>query len=133
MSTPVYTLAAHHLVYALSPEHPPALTVPAGATVRIDTCDCFENQIQSENQDFGTLDWNRINPATGPIFIEGAEPGDILAVRIDDIQLARRGVMTTGRISASWGAICAKTPSAWCPSRAMTPCCRAACARLCAR
>ncbi|SIS93441.1 acetamidase/formamidase family protein [Alicyclobacillus vulcanalis] len=96
MSTTVYTLEPNHIVYSLSPSHPPALSVPSGATVRIETCDCFENQIQREDQDFGTLDWDRINPATGPIEVQGAEPGDCLAVHILDIQLARRGILTTG-------------------------------------
>ncbi len=96
MSTAVYTLESNHIVYSLSPAHPPALAVPDGATVRVETCDCFENQIQREDQDFGTLDWNRINPATGPIYVEGAMPGDLLAVHILDIELAKRGIMTTG-------------------------------------
>ncbi|ACV57817.1 acetamidase/formamidase family protein [Alicyclobacillus acidocaldarius] len=96
MSTAVYTLDPRHIVYSLSPSHPPALSVPDGAVVHIETCDCFENQIEREDQDFGTLDWSRINPATGPVHVEGAAPGDLLAVHILDIELANRGIMTTG-------------------------------------
>ncbi|SDW93686.1 amidase [Alicyclobacillus hesperidum] len=91
-----HKLAKSHLIYALSPDVDPALRVQSGDTVEIETCDCFEDQIQDETQDFGTLDWNRINPATGPIYIEGAEPGDLLVVDILAIELAERGVMTTG-------------------------------------
>ena len=36
----------------------------------------------------GTLDWSRINPATGPVYIKGAEPGDTLKVEILKIELA---------------------------------------------
>jgi amidase len=64
--------------------------------ILVHTCDCFENQIQSADQDFGSIDWDHINPATGPIYVEGAEPGDLLVVHIKDIELADRGVMTTG-------------------------------------
>jgi amidase len=89
-------LTKEHVVYALSPDHAPALRVKDGTTVEVYTCDCFEDQIQSEDQDFGTLDWERINPATGPIYVEGAEPGDLLVAHIRRIELADRGVMTTG-------------------------------------
>jgi amidase len=84
------------MIYAMSPDNAPAVTVPNGARVVIHTYDCFEDQIQSEKQAFGTLNWSRINPATGPIFIEGAEPGDLLVVHIQQIQLADQGVMVTG-------------------------------------
>lgn len=89
-------LSADQMIYAMSPRHKPVLEVNDGDEVVIHTCDCFENQIQDASQDFGTLDWERINPATGPIFVRGAEPGDVLAVHIRDIQLEGRGVMTTG-------------------------------------
>lgn len=45
---------------------------------------------------FQELDWNRINPATGPVYINGAEPGDILVVTIEKIKIAEKGVLTTG-------------------------------------
>ena len=35
------------------------------------------------------LDLSAVNPQTGPFYIEGAEPGDTLVVRIDDISLNR--------------------------------------------
>ncbi len=34
-----------------------------------ETYDCFENQIDSEDVVFQELDWNRINPATGPVYL----------------------------------------------------------------
>lgn len=86
----------NHIVYAMSPDNQPAVRVADGAQVEIETFDCFENQIQSALQDFGTLDWSHINPATGPVYVEGAEPGDLLVVHIQKIELADHGVMTTG-------------------------------------
>jgi amidase len=90
------TLDNSRLIYAMAPDNPPALRVADGAVVEIRTCDCFEDQITSETQDFGSLDWERINPATGPIYVEGAEPGDLLVVHIQDIRVDDHGVMTTG-------------------------------------
>ena len=35
------------------------------------------------------------NPAAGPVYIEGAEPGDVLVVDIYDVQVADHGVIAT--------------------------------------
>ncbi|MFT9846006.1 acetamidase/formamidase family protein [Aneurinibacillus sp. REN35] len=92
----MYRVTKENLIYAMSPENDPVLRVPSGSTVVFETCDCFEDQIRSADTQFDALDWNRINPATGPVYVEGAEPGDILAVRIEKIHIANQGVMVTG-------------------------------------
>jgi len=33
-----------------------------------------------------TLDFGKVNPVTGPIFIDGAEPGDILKIKIENFE-----------------------------------------------
>jgi len=86
----------NHSVYAMSPDNAPVVRVSSGSQVEIHTFDCFEDQIQSAQQEFGTLDWSHINPATGPIYVDEAEPGDLLVVHIQKIELAGHGVMTTG-------------------------------------
>lgn len=83
-------------VYALSAAASPVLTVEDGATITFETKDCFADQLQSADAVFAQLDWQRINPATGPVFVNGAEPGDILQVKIVNITLADHGVMVTG-------------------------------------
>jgi amidase len=92
----MYKVDKKDLIYTMSPDHSPTLRVESGSVVTFETCDCFEDQIQSADTPFGELDWNRINPASGPVFIEGAEPGDILAVHIQKIEINNRGVMVTG-------------------------------------
>ncbi|WP_227394377.1 acetamidase/formamidase family protein [Jeotgalibacillus aurantiacus] len=89
-------LAREHFVYKMDKSNAPVLTVRSSDQIEIDTYDCFENQIKSEMTDFNAIDWDKVNPATGPIFVEGAQKGDILKVRIDDIELGDRGVMVTG-------------------------------------
>ncbi|WP_061808987.1 acetamidase/formamidase family protein [Rossellomorea vietnamensis] len=89
-------LSTQAFVYAMDKNNTPALTVKSGTQVEIETFDCFQDQIQSERTTFNAIDWNQINPATGPVYVEGAQPGDILKVTIDDIELSNQGVMVVG-------------------------------------
>ncbi|MBR5547330.1 MAG: acetamidase/formamidase family protein [Clostridia bacterium] len=82
------TIRRETAVYAMSPENAPAARVPAGETLVFETADCFGGQIVKETDKLGALDWSRINPATGPVFVEGALPGDTLKVEILKIDLA---------------------------------------------
>lgn len=81
------------VVYAMSRDNVPVATVNSGSEVLFETCDCFSDQITSADAVFNELDWQRINPATGPVFIEGAEPGDCLKVSIKRITLDRKSVV----------------------------------------
>ena len=81
------------LIYAMDAVNPPTLRVSSGSEVVFETCDCFQNQITSETQSVEHINWDRINPATGPLYVEGAEPGNVLEVNILDITVADRGVM----------------------------------------
>jgi amidase len=61
----------------------PVLTLKPGDTLVADTIDASgldANEAQA---------WERGNPMTGPFFIEGAEPGDTLMVRIDRLTPSR--------------------------------------------
>ncbi len=82
-------------VLTMSPTNKPVKIVEAGSTVVFQTLDCFSNQIQNEDQPFSSVGWDKINPATGPLYINGAEPGDTLKVKIIDIKIDNKGVMTT--------------------------------------
>ncbi len=84
-------------IFKFSKDNPPALKVPSGAIIDIETMDCFANQLQSEQDTLETLDWERVNPATGPVFVEGAAPGDVLKVSIEKISFGSQGVMATGK------------------------------------
>ncbi|MFC7062034.1 acetamidase/formamidase family protein [Halobacillus seohaensis] len=90
------TISRDTFVYAMSQEHKPSLRVSTGESIKIETSDCFNDQIKSEDTPFNRVDWERINPATGPIYIENAQPGDILKVNIEHIELGDLGVMATG-------------------------------------
>ncbi len=85
------------VLFAFSKDLEPIAHVRPGETVTITTKDCFSNQLQTPEDSFDNLDWDATNPATGPIFIEGAHPGDVLKVRIDAIELAHQMAACTGR------------------------------------
>lgn len=71
----------------------PVVTAAPGATVVFVTRDCFSDQIQSEQDQLASVAWESINPATGPLAISGAVPGDTLVVDILDIKVADHGCM----------------------------------------
>ena len=82
------TIKRETAVYAMSPGNAPVARVSAGETLIFETSDCFGGQIVKETDKMGALDWSRINPATGPVFVEGALPGDTLKVEILNIALS---------------------------------------------
>ncbi|MGL5329275.1 MAG: hypothetical protein ACRDD7_08405 [Peptostreptococcaceae bacterium] len=52
--------------YILSKEKDFVLKVKSGDTVTFETYDCFTNQLSKEDDSFISIDFNRVNPATGP-------------------------------------------------------------------
>jgi amidase len=74
---------AHSYVFSRYLE--PIAHVKPDETVAIYTRDAFEDRITKDSDIPSEILGNYLNPQTGPIFIEGAEPGDTLAVEIIDI------------------------------------------------
>lgn len=83
-------------IHMMDRSNAPAAFAKSGDTVCFETLDCFGCQITREDQRLGGLDWSGINPATGPLFVEGAMPGDVLKVEILSIELDDHGVMIDG-------------------------------------
>ena len=86
----MYRIHKDHIIYSMSRENKPCMEVEIGSSLVFETYDCFENQIDSEDVVLQELDWNRINPATGYVYVKGAEPGDILVVTIEKLKLQSR-------------------------------------------
>lgn len=82
-------------VYHFSPDNDPVATAKKGDIVSFKTLDCFSNQIKSEDQLITSIDFDHVNPATGPVYIEEAEVGDVLIVDIIDIKVAEYGISST--------------------------------------
>jgi len=64
--------------------HPPLLTVRSGSQLTVDTQDASDGQLRpgSTHRSVAELDLSRANPVNGPVFVEGARPGDVLQVEI---------------------------------------------------
>jgi amidase len=77
--------------YVFNPYREPIATVKPAERVTIHTDDAFESRITKKedlpSRALATAKF--LNPQTGPIYVEGAEPGDTLAVRIESIEPTR--------------------------------------------
>lgn len=77
-----------HVVYAMSKDNKPVARAKSGDRITFETLDCFSCELTREDQKLGAIDFNRVNPATGPLFIEDAKAGDVLKVTIEKINIA---------------------------------------------
>ena len=82
-----------NVFYAFEPGLKAAVHVNQGEEVEIETHDCFQGQLQSQSDLVEVLDWEHVNPATGPVYIEGVQPGDILRIHLLEITVADHSTM----------------------------------------
>lgn len=88
-------ITSDKVIYAFKPNMEPIQKILPEEIVEVETNDCFSNQIKNEEQLIDEIDFSRINPATGPIYVEGAEAGDVLKIEILKIALPNQGVVAT--------------------------------------
>lgn len=76
---------------------PPARRIVPGTCLRLWTEDAFSGRLTStSDRPSAVLDMTEVNPQTGPFHVEGAEPGDTLAIHIAELTPARDwGASTT--------------------------------------
>ena len=96
------TVTKDQSVLRMSHAAAPVARMAAGASIRLETADCFSDQVAGPDDVGRGIDWDTVNPATGPVYVEGAAPGDVLAVRIEEMEVADHGVMCTG---GGWGVL----------------------------
>ena len=77
-------LSREHRIYVLDPNNEPAITVDSGEELMVETWDAFEGIRDPEVLQAKSLK----GPATGPIYVKGAEPGD--ALRVDFISITAK-------------------------------------------
>ncbi|MEW9918756.1 acetamidase/formamidase family protein [Marimonas sp. MJW-29] len=96
----------YHYVYG--PYAKPVMRIAPGDTVEVETLDAFGGAIKSEaDLPSQVLNMPFVNPQNGPIAVEGAQKGDVLAVQILD--LLPRGPQPAGTTALipSFGALVA--------------------------
>ena len=82
------------LTYAFAPDVTPVATVTSGERIVFETYDTSTGRLNAPGdlaEFIRVRDPKKVNPAAGPVYVDGAEPGDELIVEIIDIQLASQG------------------------------------------
>src|SRR5689334_18839744 len=81
--------------YAMGKYYEPLAFVAPGEVIDVHTEDAFEGRITSIDDKPSQVLGKYVNPQTGPIIVEGAEPGDTLVAHIEDIELTRDWAVST--------------------------------------
>jgi len=79
--------------FGFSAGNEPVLTAAQGEKLHLTTHDCFSGQLKTTADTLETLDWSITNPATGPIYIEGTKPGDVLRIDLHEVKAHGPSVM----------------------------------------
>ncbi|MDQ6600636.1 acetamidase [Bacillus salipaludis] len=82
-------------VYEFSSANKPIASVKLGEIVDIETIDCYGGHLKTEKDLITDFPHLKVNPATGPIYIEDVKRGDVLEIIIKKIELDSAGVMST--------------------------------------
>lgn len=71
----------------------PAVRVPSGSVIEVFTHEATGGQFEpgSTAEDLHHVDMDRVHTLTGPVYVEGATPGDVLAVRLIELEPADWG------------------------------------------
>lgn len=78
-------LSREHHIFVLEPRHAPAITIDSGEELIVETWDAFLGE-----RDPVALQANPLKgPASGPIYVNGAEPGD--ALKVEFISITPKG------------------------------------------
>ncbi len=90
---PEFILTSSQTHNRFSSAIPPVIKVPSGAIVEVYTKEATDGQLTKESTvaDVANLDFDLIHPLTGPVYVEGAQPGDILAVTLHEIEVGDWG------------------------------------------
>lgn len=89
----MHRISRDHIVYRLDSRDAAAIEIDSSDRVILETFDARTGTITSDSDLLSQPHPAGANPATGPIHIRGAEPGDGLAVHIEAIDLAPSGFL----------------------------------------
>ena len=101
----------YHYVYG--PYAEPVLHIQPGDMVVAETLDAFEGRLRTEaDSPSKVLNFPFLNPQCGPITVEGAEKGDVLAVRIISIEPRGQQPVGTTALIPEFGGLVGTTQTA---------------------
>ncbi len=90
----VIIVSEEHYIYHFGPDLVPAAFVNRGDVLKLRTKDAFSNQIKKEGDLLTEIDFSKVNPTTGPVYVKGAKRGDALRIKILDIKVNDWGVVS---------------------------------------
>lgn len=95
-----------------SRDHAPLMTVPSGSEITFETEDASGGQLGpgSTHSSVTSLDFERVNPVCGPIFVEGARAGDVLQI---DVLAVEPGTYGWTALIPGFGLLADKYPAPW--------------------
>jgi acetamidase/formamidase len=81
---PRHTIHEAHHHFGWDHSIPPVMTVAPGTTIEFECRDASGGQLSATSTlaEVAKLDFGKVNPVTGPVFIDGARPGDAVKVTI---------------------------------------------------
>lgn len=90
----------------------PIVEVASGTVLELDVADASGGQItqRSNASAIANLDFAQVNPVTGPIYINGAKPGDVLEVEVMALEAASWGWTA---IIPGFGLLADDFPESW--------------------
>jgi acetamidase/formamidase len=79
-----HTIHGNHQHLSWDNSRAPAITIAPGDTVEFKELDATSGQLSAKStvEDIRTLDFSLINPIFGPVYVDGAMPGDALKVTL---------------------------------------------------
>ncbi len=83
-----HTIHRHQHHFGWDQSIPPQITIAPGETVAFEINDASGGHLSPESTvaDVLTFDFSRTNPVNGPIYIDGAEPGDVIKLTVEEFQ-----------------------------------------------
>lgn len=90
----VFRIPSNLRVYSFSGAHKPVLRVKPDSLIVFEIRDAFDGQLDLSGEylsNIDKVDRSRVNPATGPVWIEGATPGCTIEVEVLNVKVGDRG------------------------------------------
>lgn len=80
-------------VFIMDKTNKPSYQTQVPCQLTFETLDCFSEQLKSATDTLETLNFDKVNPATGPVYRNNVNAGDVIAINISDIKLKSPGIM----------------------------------------
>lgn len=81
------------VIHVFSPKNRPAYSVKDGEMVVVESPDCFSGLVKTSTKLFEDVPMERVNPATGPVRVDGMSAGETLCISIERIKCGPFGII----------------------------------------